>query len=153
MRQQAQPNNWSCLPTAFASILEVSVKDFINLTGHDGSEVIWPKLASPRCFRSWHVQELIKVCLSLGYAVTQIDRTVQTAPQPNETPYQICFCNYFYWLIANTTGVVSVMTHKGNGHALAFENNHVFDPATGRETLINNFTLQDTLWVINRIKE
>lgn len=146
-----QPNSWSCFPTAFSYILGIDIVDLIKILGHDGSEKIWPQFNPPRCYRSWHIQELVKASLSLGYAVIQIDRVMCSAPSPNVQDYINPDIEYFYWTIANSTGVLPVRTQKGEGHALAYNRNVLYDPATGHTTKIDNFTMLDSIYRIERI--
>ena len=151
MLLQVQPNSYSCLLTAFASVGEVPVYDFIELVGHDGKEIIWPQLAPPQCFRNWHYQELIKACLSIGWAVTPIDRWIETSPGPGIPPHEISHNDYFDSLLVEATGVLAVRTNKGVGHALIFDKGKYYDPAIGKATSLKNFYIRDQLWLFNRI--
>lgn len=65
MINQRQPNNWSCLPTAFATATGVLVEDLIEAIGHDGSEIVFPKLPEPLCRRAFHPQECLNGLYSL----------------------------------------------------------------------------------------
>lgn len=58
---------------------DVSLNDFINLTGVDGAKVLWPHLPPSRNKRNWHYQEcmiaafkLKKICMPL-YRVSELD--------------------------------------------------------------------------------
>lgn len=153
MLLQPQPNSYSCLLTAFASVAGIKVQKFIELVGHDGKELVWPQLLSPQCFRNWHYQELIKACLSIGWAVTPIDRWIETSPGPGIQSYEINHSDYFDSLLVGAKGVVAVKTNKGIGHALIFDQGKFYDPATGKATKLINFYIRDQLWLFNRIKE
>ena len=148
MKLQVQPNRWSCLPTAFAIITGVLVDELIQHIGHDGSYVAWPKLEPPYCYRAWHIQEIVLACYGLNYAVIPIDRYGLSSPMIDQDELQIDFNSSFSYCLANYQGVVQTT----NSHALAFKNNHLYNPATGLETSIKSHTLGDTLWLVNRIK-
>src|SRR5262245_26456549 len=69
MKLQKQPNRWSCLPTAFATIADIPVDELITEIGHDGSEIIDSTRKDPFCRRSFHVQEIIDVLLERAIGV------------------------------------------------------------------------------------
>jgi hypothetical protein len=73
MEIQVQPNRWSCLPTAFAMVLDIPVSQIFDYLGHNGEAIVWPQLEEPRCRRSFHIQEMIDFCFSKKYSVTGID--------------------------------------------------------------------------------
>ena len=139
MKLQKKPNRWSCLITAFAMVLDMDVHDLIKLVGHDGSTIMWPDLPEPQCRRAWHPQEIINAIWKLGFSTTVFENRLITAPMPGVTPFQMYFDLNDY--IQTTAGVAGV-----NGHALAYQNNELFDPDTGRRC-INTYTI-NTLWVI-----
>jgi hypothetical protein len=65
---QKQPNNWSCLVTAFAIICELPVEELIKRIGHDGSKVV---AISPPYECGFHIQEIIDV-LYKDFSITEI---------------------------------------------------------------------------------
>lgn len=73
MELQKQPNDWSCLLTAFSMALHIPIERLIDMIGHDGSERIWPDFPEPQCYRSFHPQELIDCALLMNCAVTAIE--------------------------------------------------------------------------------
>lgn len=148
---QVQPNKWSCLPTAFASVMGVNISDFIKLLGHDGSEVIWSELPPPSCFRGWHIQEITIACLTLGFSLTEINKFGTSAPGVGQPTYNTDFSKFFSQCIANKYGVVAVSSSTNNGHALVFNKGHFYDPSTGKETTIKCYRIRHTLWLVNRI--
>ncbi len=77
MKIQKQPNMWSCLPTAFAMVLDIPVNQVIQEIGHDGSEITWPELIEPFKRRSFHLQEMSKVCLSKNLNITVIESKIE----------------------------------------------------------------------------
>ncbi len=73
MRLQIQPNNWSCLPTALAIILDEPLSSVIRAIGHDGSEIVWPNLSEPDNRRGFHVQEIIDITIQRDRSVALIE--------------------------------------------------------------------------------
>lgn len=64
------PNDWSCLPTAFAMAIDMDPESFIKQIGHDGSAEPYPKSDFKAGF---HEQECIEVALRFGYTCTPIE--------------------------------------------------------------------------------
>ena len=56
---QKQPNDWSCLVTAFAMAMGIKVEALIYVIGHDGSKDFFEKVSYPYNKRSFHVQEIL----------------------------------------------------------------------------------------------
>ncbi len=54
-------NNWSCLPTAMAMVLDTNVDNVIQFFGHDGSRVLWPHLPDPKCRQGFQPSEMVQV--------------------------------------------------------------------------------------------
>ncbi len=63
MKLVLSPNNYSCLPACFASLLEVEVAEIVEYLQHDGSEIILPSLMAPYCYKGFHIQEMIAYSL------------------------------------------------------------------------------------------
>lgn len=63
-----QPNNWSCLLTAFSMASYTPIERLIEDIGHDGSEVVWPELPEPYNRRGFHTEEFIQPMIQVGYA-------------------------------------------------------------------------------------
>lgn len=136
---QTQPNSWSCFPTAFAMVLDMDVQDLIAQIGHNGSAILWPSLPYPLCCKGWHYQEIIKACLELGKLVSHFEREVESAPGPNVEPHTIYTDLGEYTF--NTKGVVGITSH-----ALAYDNNKFYNPATGLQT--SKPSVINHIWII-----
>lgn len=135
------PNKWSCLPTAFAIALDVSVESVIKFIGHDGSKITHAGLPEPMCRRGFHPQELIKMCLKQNRSVTRVELYPQ-AVSSSGVPHSLKLFNTggVSWFIENlfdSIGVVDCRTAAGLGHAMAYQGmgNYVliYDPATGKD--------------------
>lgn len=58
----------------------ISVKELIELIGHDGSAEVFPELAPPMCYAGFDIQEIIDAALTLGWAVTPIEARPRVTP-------------------------------------------------------------------------
>lgn len=134
-----QPNKWSCLPTAFSMAIGIDLEKIYALIGHRGDEIVFPDLAEPYCRRSFHIQEMIDVCLVHDYMVTPIERTPiseakgQTYAVPqNDKRMQFYITNY--------TGVLIGQGKAGTPHAVAWNGLEVLDP-NGTSYKVWNFEI------------
>jgi len=133
-------NSWTCLPAAVAThFLWGQMKPLrvvFHELGHDGSEIVRDG-EDPFCRRGFHPQEFYELCFRLGYCTTQID--LYPASQPN---LKSEFCTFerilgegceqrFFRHLSNSFGWIYCRTRSGTGHALAYENATLGDPATG----------------------
>lgn len=125
MLLQQQPNNWSCLPTAFAIATNTSLEKFLIEVGHDGSEIWWPDSPEPYCRRAFHIQEMILACHNLGYIVTPFesypvagnyDKPLDLHPLDHNVQVQK--------IIENSIGVLIGVTRYGSPHAVAWDGKH-----------------------------
>ncbi len=137
MRPLKNPNTWSCLPTAFAIVLEVSLEAVLGIVGHDGSEITHAGLPEPLCRRGFHPQEMIKMCLKDNLSVTPVElypQAVSKVSITNPKLFNIGGWDWFSENLFNSVGVVECRTAAGLGHAMAYEGkeNHalICDPAT-----------------------
>jgi hypothetical protein len=137
MLSQKNPNAWSCLPTAFASVLNLDVDLVIAQIGHDGSEITHAGLPEPLSRRGFHTQECIEICLRDGLAVTQIEvnpcavpaapgvrpgiMTTVHAPKMFSVITGETCDDRFERHLFNSRGVIDCRTRGGLGHALAYE--------------------------------
>ena len=136
MLLQKQPNSWSCLPTAFAMVMDLPVEELILATGHDGSAELWE-----RYHQSWHIQEIILAALKLGFATTELHDVCESAPYIGVKPLeQVYNLQDFFGLL----GICQVPQH-----ALAFSNGLFYDPASGLRC--TSPTITSVIWLINRI--
>lgn len=148
MKSQKNPNAWSCLPAAFATALEVPCDVLIALIGHDGSEITHAGLPEPLKRRGFHPQEMIKVCVEDGMAVTRIELMPSASALPEykfgtwqPKLFDTGGWDWFKKNLFNSTGVIDCRTAVGTGHAMAYEGvqcvgSHadtyarIYDPAT-----------------------
>ncbi len=148
-------NNWSCLPQAFATALDLTVDEFINLIGHDGSLIMWPHLPEPLCRRGHTIQECIKVCLGLGYAVTPIAITYKHRSTSDIEPLNMYDRDFFNAQVRISKGVLTGATKKCH-HAVAYINGYVYETSGSIYPFdstqpFHNF-IPECLWRIDRIQ-
>jgi hypothetical protein len=144
MLLQTQPNNWSCLPTAFAMVLDVPVALFIEQLGHDGSQQHWERYRL-----AWHIQEIAKVCYDYyGVCVTQLEAVTLAAPTPGYDPHEQTYDLSEYY--GADAGVAGVTNTRGIGHALAFSKSHFYNPSSGRECSLKDYQVH-TVWLLGLV--
>ena len=131
MRHQTQPNSWSCIATAMATVLDIDVVDLMHRVGHEGSQIMGGAVPARRGF---HVQELIDVAWRMGCYVTRIDMMPQSEGNP-PWPIEFPVGNWprFRRYVENTQGVLLCRTSAGKGHALVNDMGNLYDPSPGRE--------------------
>jgi|2_EtaG_2_1085320.scaffolds.fasta_scaffold00029_92 hypothetical protein len=59
-----QPNEWSCLPTACACLLQTQPNEVIEAIGHDGSEILFDGHGNECGKRGFHVDEIFDVFIA-----------------------------------------------------------------------------------------
>ncbi len=135
MKLQTKPNPWSCIGSAFASVLDIPTADFFGLVGHDGSEKAHPMLPDPIARRGLHIQECIHVCLGLDYAVTPVELFPVIQATPPSTAEIVVFFGgdeSANWRRFEQTiqGSAGVLEGKGRRcfHAMAYDHGTIFDP-------------------------
>ena len=131
------PAEGLCLPTSFAMALDIPVESLLSqLRGwHD---VIFPGLPEPLCWRGVHIQELIRLALNYGHAVTPCEMYPQIAPpRPGHDNYVVTFDGEdnqqaFADVILVSRGVVTgargVPITGMVGHAVAYDHGFILDP-------------------------
>jgi hypothetical protein len=132
MKPQLKEKQWQCVPTAFATALDMTLADLLNEIGHDGSEIINSNLPEPFCRKGFHIQELIDACLRYGFAVTPVEL------YPVTKHYEYYYSNFgtnepvlwhrFYLAICSSKGVIECQCDDGKGHAVAYEHGKIYDP-------------------------
>ena len=132
MELQHRSEPWMCMPLAFAIAVDMPVDDLLAAIGHDGSEIVFPSLPEPLCRRCFHVQELIQVALSRGFAVTPIElfpvlQPADDAPIHTTVLYADNNWRRFEATIQASRGVIHG-TGARFGHTVAYDHGHVYDP-------------------------
>jgi len=131
MLLQLKPERWMCVPTAFAMALDVPVADLLAAVGHDGSKITFPGLPEPTCRRGFHIQELIAVALSRGFAVTPVELFPVIASADGRLTHTVLYPDNnwrrFTDAIRHSRGVI-----EGGGircgHTVAYDHGRIYDP-------------------------
>lgn len=133
-------NGWSCLPCAFAMVLDISVEELVGLIGHDGSAE--PYVNRPGQKAGFHEQECVEAAQLLGYACTPIEIVPQMMPVPGGPIRPIWFpgtesdreennWRRFKRHLTNTYGVITGLKQRPNGemigHAVAWNGRNIYD--------------------------
>jgi len=84
MIPQQQPNRASCLATSFAMCIGIPVEKVFQLLKHDGTEICFPQLDIPNCYRGFHPCELIWIAHNHNLAVSifQFELTLEHPNTP-----------------------------------------------------------------------
>ena len=140
MKLETKPNPWSCVGSAFAMVLDISVAEFFGHVGHDGSQIAFPMLPDPMARRGLHIQECITACVKLGCAVTSIElfpviqATSADGRESHDEDIVVLFgddesANWrrFEQTIRTSTGVLEGVGRRCL-HAVAYDHGTVFDP-------------------------
>lgn len=126
------PNDWSCLPTAFAMAIDHTPEWFIEEIGHDGSDEPYAK---PGLKAGFHEQECIEVLQRWGYACTPIEIGPMISPH-----HDLHDARHIYFgsemtanwerLLRHLKGAQGVLTgvYKNTGHAVAWDGAEIYDP-------------------------
>lgn len=144
MQLVESPNRWSCLPSSFATVLRVSLKEFLRLVGHDGSAMAFPALPEPLCRRTFHVQECILAAARLGHSITPLQfRPILTPDGIHMTEIDTD--------IQYLLKFPGVMTGRGvkHGHAVAWDGNYIYDPSGGIYKLGSSLFTPSALYAVD----
>lgn len=165
MLLQLKPHSWSCLATSFAMALDIPVRLFELMAGHDGSEIMFPELSEPLCRRGFHVSEATLIAMRLGYSATPLELFPQIAasagPSVKPVYYGQTATEEFNWTIFEATiisfsGVIEARTKSPCWHAVAFDKGQIFDPdgrqfAYSREDCARRGLFTTRLWRVTKI--
>lgn len=132
MKLQKSPYKNSCLPTSLAMCLGLPAKEVLSLLGDHGNEKLFPKLPDPACYRGWHIQEIVDLCLKLGYSITEVEMCpVFGAIGTSDTKRLIpTYEMQLERMIQQIRGEVAILYVQGNWsrHAVAWDGYEVYDP-------------------------
>ena len=139
MRKIVQPNSWSSLPCAFASIVKKDVGDVFDFLGHDGSEIIFPTLRDPFCRRGFHIQEMYSWCLWQNYCVSTF--TTHIGFQPTEGHSVVYPSTRIEEYVHHYFGVFTGQLPDGSLHSIAWDGQRAMDPSDGMIKILDDFAV------------
>ena len=140
-------NNWSCLPAAFAYCMGLTLKDLVELIGHDGSEIVWPDAPSPLDRRGFHMQEITNALQKMCYSAMPVGRgpTLTNGHGP-----AIDVEDEFFEYAKTLLGVHLGVSDTGINHAVAYI------PFKGfwcpNQGAIASFNTKE-IWLVNKCSE
>jgi len=134
------------MPTALASVMNVAVEDIFDYLGHDGTEIIWPELPKPYCYRSFHIQEMCAYALMGNYAITTFTPMIGIAPRRSCEPH-VVVCPHYADYTTYYQSVLTGTSAQGNPHAVAWDGKQMMDPSVG-EFITPDFDITHTHVVI-----
>lgn len=149
MLLQKKPNPWSCLPTAFAIVIERPVQQIFDYLGHDGGEITNPYLPEPYKRRGFHIQEMIDFCWHIGYSVTPIEfcPCLAVENRPDVIVYPVNGLERIQKYLDSIEGVLTGID-TFNRHALAWDRKDAIDPDTGLKIMLSESLILDTFYMI-----
>jgi hypothetical protein len=150
MQKVLSSNRWSCIPCAFASVLDVSLRDILDFVGHDGSEIIWPNLPEPKRRRGFHIQEMIDFAWMQSCAVTHFEILSSLRPDSASAMFSItsplALEEKLHRILIERSVVGGTLTN-GMRHAVAWDGTKVFDSRAPGITRLNQMNISE-FWVV-----
>jgi hypothetical protein len=126
-----QPNVWSCLPAAFATVTGIPFETLLEKIGHDGSEIMFPDLKDPFRRQAFHHQELVRVLFELGWIVSTYEFELQAIIDEQHIR-DIKYPDkeaYIKKVLFNSFGVIcAIVKSTGKYHAVAWDGKQCYDP-------------------------
>ncbi len=119
-----KPERWLCMAAAWSMALDISLRRFFDIVGHDGGEIIFPGNLPPTDRRGHLSQECVRAAWSLGKTATQFDPATNI-DGPCGRSRIIRLLDFTDFLHAER-GVVIGTTPTW--HAVAFERGVFYDP-------------------------
>ncbi len=145
-----------CLVYSLAMLLDVEPDVLIEELIHDGTSRWFPKQPIPYCYRGYHIQEIVDVCLARGYGLTLVELYPCLASQKDPTNYKLLWDEAFAdirfkRLLTGRKGLLIGEAPSGGGHACAWDGIIVFDP-NGRKYKLDKFKIREC-WLLNITSE
>lgn len=136
-----QENRWGCGFAAFAMLFDLSIKETVDLIGHDGSEIWWPGAEEPLCRRGVHVDELIEAAYGLGYGLIQFEANPLLWDTVLGQPKAVVHSDYLEArldrIMARGPGLILGQYAPNKWHLCAWDQTHVLDPMEPRRYSFN----------------
>ena len=120
-RPECFVNQWNCVAIALAYSLDIPYPDLITVIGHDGSEILWPSLSPPRCYKGFTPQDVLRAGLDLGIPIVHLKATETLYGDTLQT-----LCHSLDSYLDKYNGVVVGQTDWGR-HAMAIVDSKIMD--------------------------
>lgn len=151
MRLLKQKGN-RCVLYAVAMLLEEDPVTLIKEIGHDGTDVRFPSLEPPRCYRGIHIQEVIDCCIRRGYGLTPIEPLPRSCPQGTSHHWELIYDapeSRFAAAVEGRKGLILGKAENGGNHAFAWDGKMVYDPNGAKKQLTDIFIKE--VWLLTRL--
>lgn len=122
-----------CLLYAAAMLLDEEPIRLAAEIGHDGKEKLWPELAVPRCYRGYHIEEIIDCFIRRGKTLTPIHPELISSPY-DDGKKAASILKYeeaqarFNTYMGNFDAILIVQTNFGHAVAWNHAEGLVYDP-------------------------
>lgn len=152
MKLIKQPNKWSCLPTAFAMILDIELDYILRYLGHDGSNIVDINSPEPFNRRSFHIQELQEFIWHHGFFLTPFEANPCLLIKDNFSPIFIRDIKksnkIMKKLLRENMGVIIGEPQHNKKHAVAWNKRLIYDP-NGLRYPLEEFPIE-TFYIVGR---
>lgn len=112
--------------------LDRTVSDLIKITGHDGSEVLWPDQPEPLKRRGHHIEEIQYAAYYIGNLFVPFVAKFEYNPGADESlPFaQYDFSGKFQAVLNRYNGILLGHYSRGHPHAVAWNATEgvIYDP-------------------------
>lgn len=134
-----QPNNWSCLATAYAIVTNQPLDLVLDLLGHNGEQIVEPTIPEPGCRKGFHIHEIIDIAVRDGFTLTPIDKDPRRITDPKKylegfdaslPLYPEPQKRFDYYLVTHPLGIITGATARFP-HAVAWRAPNIIDPLDG----------------------
>lgn len=126
-----QPNNYSCMPTAFAMATNSTPEYYFKEIGHDGSPILFEDMPEPYNHRCFVYPECFMVALDLGFASTDLPVAYGISPSAKSSSKSVIInqLERVYTRMRHYKGVL-FGRYKGSDerHCMAWDGWEVLDP-------------------------
>lgn len=131
----------TCLVSALAMALEIEYIDVVKMLGHDGTKI------QDGGMTGIHPQEVIDVLIKQGVIMVIIEQhpsfvphnTLNTVSLWDELHREARFRNY----IKGRNSVLIGENNQGGPHAVAYDGDKIFDPASSIQYPLEDFTIKE----------
>ena len=130
-------------------LLDASPEQLIEEIGATGMELQNPQLSEPHCYRGHHIYEIQRVCLSYGYGLIPFGHTGTLVYGNDDSVEHEFICMPMpevLKLCEKAKGIIILP-----GHAVAFENDTIYDPKGRTYPLDKEILLTSEVWRMVRL--
>lgn len=114
--------------------IAVDVAALVEELGHDGGRIIWPERQEPMCRRGFHIQEIIDLAWTHGWATTPFELFPTVGEAMSDALEVVHFkddpennWNRFNTTIDNSMGILMGLGRRCK-HAVHYRHGRLWDP-------------------------